>query len=66
VGTPLYVAPEMLKANESSADTDLWALGCIMYQMLCGKVPFQAKTDFETFTLIQSGKYSYPNDLKVS
>ena len=31
VGTPLYVAPEMLQNNESSAGSDLWALGCIVY-----------------------------------
>jgi hypothetical protein len=34
--------------------------------MLCGKVPFMAKTDFETFTLIQSGKIVYPSDVKIS
>jgi 3-phosphoinositide dependent protein kinase-1 len=60
VGTPLYVAPEMLKSNESSAATDLWALGCIIYQMLVGKVPFQAKTDIETFNLILKGTITYP------
>jgi serine/threonine protein kinase len=31
VGTPLYVAPEMLEYNHSGRYTDLWALGCIIY-----------------------------------
>jgi serine/threonine protein kinase len=31
VGTPLYVAPEMLNENRSGPPTDLWALGCIIY-----------------------------------
>ena len=31
VGTPLYVAPEMLEDNLSGPYTDLWALGCIIY-----------------------------------
>ena len=31
VGTPLYVAPEMLDSNLSGPFTDLWALGCIIY-----------------------------------
>jgi serine/threonine protein kinase len=31
VGTPLYVAPEMLDSNKSGPFTDLWALGCIIY-----------------------------------
>jgi serine/threonine protein kinase len=36
VGTALYVAPEMLEYNNSGRFTDLWALGCIMFQMLVG------------------------------
>lgn len=36
VGTALYVAPEMLEHNISGKYTDLWALGCIIYQMLVG------------------------------
>jgi len=31
VGTPLYVAPEMLESNHSGPFTDLWALGCIIF-----------------------------------
>jgi serine/threonine protein kinase len=31
VGTPLYVAPEMLEMNLSGPFTDLWALGCIIF-----------------------------------
>jgi serine/threonine protein kinase len=31
VGTPLYVAPEMLDGNRAGRFTDLWALGCIIY-----------------------------------
>lgn len=40
VGTPLYVAPEMLNENRSGPSNDMWALGCIIYQMLTGNVPF--------------------------
>ena len=36
VGTALYVAPEMLEFNQSGIYTDLWALGCIIYEMLVG------------------------------
>jgi len=31
VGTPLYVAPEMLESNLAGKFTDLWALGCMIY-----------------------------------
>lgn len=40
VGTPLYVAPEMLKRTVSGHFTDIWALGCIIYEMATGDVPF--------------------------
>jgi serine/threonine protein kinase len=46
VGTPLYVAPEMLDSNLSGPFTDLWALGCIIFQCLTGEVPFRANYDF--------------------
>jgi 3-phosphoinositide dependent protein kinase-1 len=40
VGTPLYVAPEMLESNKAGRYTDLWALGCIIYQLIVGTTPF--------------------------
>jgi len=40
VGTAYYVSPEMLSENISSTASDLWALGCILYRMVIGKLPF--------------------------
>ncbi len=45
VGTPLYVAPEMLAFSLSGPFTDLWALGCIIYQCLTGRPPFNTKSE---------------------
>jgi len=36
VGTPLYQTPEMIRENKSGLFTDLWALGCIIYEISCG------------------------------
>ena len=36
VGTALYISPEMLDENISSPGMDLWALGCIIYEMRVG------------------------------
>ena len=49
VGTPLYVAPEMLQHSISGHFTDLWGLGCIIYEMETGEAPFRGKTDQDTF-----------------
>lgn len=45
VGTALYVAPEMLESNQSSFYTDLWALGCIIYEMCSGVKMWKAKNN---------------------
>lgn len=63
VGTPLYVAPEMLKESMSGHFTDLWALGCIVFQMVTGEVPFKGKTDYQTFDIIMNRKFKWPEDM---
>ena len=40
VGTPLYKSPEMVNDNISVFSMDLWALGCMIYEMLTGVTPF--------------------------
>jgi 3-phosphoinositide dependent protein kinase-1 len=44
VGTPLYVAPEMLEYNQAGKFTDFWALGCMLYQFLVGVTPFHGNS----------------------
>ena len=63
VGTALYVAPEMLEYNNSGRFTDLWALGCILYQMLVGKTPFDAETKDSVFQKVLDRRLKFPMDL---
>jgi len=44
VGTPLYMAPELAQGADASTSSDLYALGVLAYQMLCGATPFDAET----------------------
>ena len=62
VGTAQYVSPEMLSHKNASKASDIWALGCIVYQMMTGSFPFKASTDYLIFQKITKLDYSFPDD----
>ena len=41
IGTFLYMAPELLEGEEASVQSDLYALGVMFYQLVCGQPPFK-------------------------
>ncbi|KAF2712124.1 kinase-like protein [Pleomassaria siparia CBS 279.74] len=57
VGTPFYMSPEICKAEQYGPHSDIWALGCIMYEMCSKSPPFNAKTHFELIQKIKIGNY---------
>jgi len=59
VGTAQYVSPEILTNSGSSPASDLWAIGCILYQMITGMPPFQSQSEYLIFQKIQTLEYSF-------
>ncbi|XP_065580101.1 3-phosphoinositide-dependent protein kinase 1-like isoform X3 [Artemia franciscana] len=60
VGTAQYVSPEILNRTRTTPSCDLWALGCIIYQMVAGLPPFRGH-DYAIFQKIMKLEYEYPD-----
>ncbi|KAI5721782.1 hypothetical protein M8J77_025626 [Diaphorina citri] len=61
VGTAQYVSPELLSDKTASPASDLWALGCIVYQMISGLPPFRSRSEYIIFQKILKLEYEFPN-----
>lgn len=60
VGTAEYVSPELLTDKNACKASDLWAFGCIIYQLLAGRPPFKAGNEYQTFQRIVALEYEFP------
>jgi len=60
VGTAEYVSPELLTDKNACKASDLWAFGCIIYQLLSGRPPFKAGSEYQTFQKIVGLDYEFP------
>ncbi|KAK9502611.1 hypothetical protein O3M35_011349 [Rhynocoris fuscipes] len=61
VGTAQYVSPELLTDKTAHYASDLWALGCIIYQMISGLPPFRARSEYAIFQKITKLDYEFPD-----
>ncbi|XP_045126429.1 serine/threonine-protein kinase par-1-like [Portunus trituberculatus] len=63
LGTPDYVAPEIILYEPITTKTDMWSLGVLVYVLLTGFLPFGGDTDQETFLEITIGELDFPEEL---
>lgn len=67
-GSPLYMAPEILRYEKYDAKADLWSVGTVLYEMMAGKPPFRASNHVELLRRIERGedKIRFPEDAVVT
>lgn len=56
VGTPFYMSPEICAAERYTLHSDVWSLGCVMYELCARTQPFNAKTHFHLIQKIKEGR----------
>ncbi|AGO11255.1 AaceriACL006Wp [[Ashbya] aceris (nom. inval.)] len=67
-GTPNYIAPEVLTGKHTghSFEVDIWSIGVMIYALLIGKPPFQAKEVNTIYERIKVCDFSFPRDKPIS
>ncbi|PXF47654.1 putative myosin light chain kinase [Gracilariopsis chorda] len=60
IGTPGYVAPEVVRREPYGPPVDMWACGVVLYVMLSGRMPFYGKDDVQCLRRTAAGEYSFP------
>ena len=62
-GTPQYLAPEILLRKGYDKAVDWWSLGCVMYEMLAGKLPYAVKRGAKMSIKIYDQEVQYPSNM---
>jgi len=57
VGTPYYMSPEQIDDNRYNEKSDVWACGCLLYEMCALSPPFEASNQLSLAIKIKNGKY---------
>ena len=66
LGSPIYMAPEILTGQNYGLKADIWSLGCIYFEMLCGYCPFEGKDIREIIDLINQYRITFREGVRIS
>ena len=66
IGTPHYMAPEVVLGKEYNEMVDLWAVGVMLYEFMVGELPFGALTEnpYEIYEEVIQGDPKFPRNFK--
>ncbi|CAI5738874.1 unnamed protein product [Hyaloperonospora brassicae] len=65
-GSPLYMAPEILKFQKYDAKADLWSVGTILFEMVAGRPPFGGANHVQLLANIERQPLRFPPTLQLS
>ena len=67
-GSLKFMAPEVLSREniEARPSIDIWSMGCVLFDMICGELPFNGRTSGEIINKIKKGEFQFPQDSEVS
>jgi serine/threonine-protein kinase ULK/ATG1 len=66
LGSPIYMAPEVLKGETYNRKADIWSLGVVLFQMIFGKCPFESKSIAKLIKLLDEEELIFPESPKIS
>jgi eukaryotic-like serine/threonine-protein kinase len=64
IGTPSYMAPERIEGQPATVQSDLYAVGVMLYEGLTGRKPFAGSTPLATAVAVQDGRYPPITELR--
>ncbi len=66
LGSPLYMAPQILGKAKFSSKCDVWSLGITIFELLFGRTPFRASSPEQLLTKIKTTELVFPEERKIS
>ena len=65
-GSPLYMAPEVLKQQRYDQKADLWSVGSVLFEMITGTTPFEGENHMDLIRRMNHNSVRLPKNLNVS
>lgn len=64
MGTPEYMPPEVIHGKSTKGTiSDMWSLGVVVFQMLCGSLPFKGGSEYLTMKKVIKNDVQFPEDI---
>ena len=63
LGSPIYMAPEILRQEIYTSKADIWSLGVVLFEMLFGYCPFESNSINQLINVLQANELTIPSDI---